>query len=166
MTVTATDDRPGRIDRAEQLVAASPAQVFACWADPARLVVWLPPLGMTGRVDHFDLRPGQPFRMVLHYDDPTITGKSGGGEDVIAGEFIAVDPPRHLAFVSRFASADTAMQGEMRMDWHFDAAGTGTRVRIIATGVPPGISATDHAAGMTASLAQLAALFETQGTPR
>jgi uncharacterized protein YndB with AHSA1/START domain len=164
MSPTATDNRPSRIDRAERFVAASPAQVFACWADPARLVAWLPPRGMTGRAEPFDLRPGQPFRIVLRYDDPAIAGKSGGGEDVIAGQFIAIDPPHHLAFVSRFDSDDPAMQGEMRMDWHFDAEGPATRVRIIATGVPPGISTTDHAAGMNASLAQLAAVFEPQGT--
>jgi uncharacterized protein YndB with AHSA1/START domain len=149
-----------RADRAERLIAAPPGQVFACWSDPALLVRWLPPSGMSGRVDHFDLRPGGAFRLVLAYDDPAIAGKSGGGEDVIAGEFRTIDPPRHLAFVSRFASDDPLMQGTMRMDWHFDAEGAGTRLRIVATDVPPGISAADHAAGMGASLAQLAALFE------
>lgn len=150
----------GRIDRAEASIAAPPAAVFACWTDPARLASWLPPSGMTGQIDRLDLRTGGAFRMVLRHDDPAIAGKSGGGEDMIAGEFLAVDPPRHLAFASRFASDDLAMQGTMRMDWHFDAEGAGTRLRLVATDVPPGISAADHAAGMGASLAQLAALFE------
>jgi len=151
---------PGRTDRAERRVAAPPDRVFGCWTDPALLVRWLPPEGLSGRVDLFDPRPGQPFRIVLAHQDPAIAGKSGGGKDVIAGQFVAVDPPRHLAFVSRFDSDDPMMQGDMRMDWHFDADGADTRVRIAATGVPPGISAKDHAAGMGASLAQLAALFE------
>lgn len=124
------------------------------------LVHWLPPARMTGRVKAFDLRPGGGFRMVLTYLDPGLRGKSGGAEDMIAGQFVAVDPPRHLAFVSRFQSDDPAFQGEMRMDWHFDPAGSGTLVRIIATHVPPGISAEDHAAGMASSLGQLAALVE------
>jgi uncharacterized protein YndB with AHSA1/START domain len=149
----------GRTDRAEGMVAAPVAAVFAAWTDPAVLVRWLPPAGMTGRVAALDPRPGGPFRIVLTYADPAIAGKSGGGEDVIAGRFVAVDPPRHIAFVSRFASNDPQIQGEMRMDWHFDAVGQGTRVRIVATDVPPGIGADDHAAGMGASLAQLAALF-------
>jgi uncharacterized protein YndB with AHSA1/START domain len=150
----------GRTDSASGFVPAPVGQVFACWTDPALLVRWLPPHGMSGRVDVFDLRPGGPFRIVLAYDDPAIAGKSGGGEDAIAGQFVAVGPPRHLAFVSRFDSDDPMMQGEMRMDWHFDPEGHGTRVRIVATQVPPGISASDHADGMGASLAQLAALFD------
>lgn len=150
----------GRTDRAERLIAAPAARLFACWTDPALLVHWLPPRGMTGRIETFDPRPGGAFRIVLAYEDPEIAGKSGGGEDVVAGRFVAVDAPRHLAFVSRFASDDPAMQGEMRMDWHFVPDGGGTRVRITAGNVPPGISAEDHAAGMGHSLAQLAAMVE------
>jgi uncharacterized protein YndB with AHSA1/START domain len=149
----------GRTDRAEAIISAPPAQVFACWTDATRLLRWLPPAGMTGQVDHFDLRPDGTFRLTLAYDDPAIAGKSGGGTDIVEGTFLALDPPRHLAFQTRFDSTDPAMQGTMRMDWHFDDHGDATRVRIVATDVPPGISPQDHAAGMGASLAQLAALF-------
>ncbi|MGA0541827.1 SRPBCC domain-containing protein [Neotabrizicola sp. VNH66] len=150
----------GRTDRAERLIAAPAARLFSCWTDPALLIHWLPPRGMSGRVDHFDPRPGGAFRLVLRYEDPEIAGKSGGGEDVVAAEFVALDPPRHLAFVSRFDSDDPQMQGVMRMDWHFDPEAAGTRVRITATHVPPGISAEDHADALASSLAQLAALVE------
>lgn len=151
---------PGRTDRAERLIAAPAERLFGCWTDPALLVHWLPPAGMTGQVDRFDPQPGGAFRLVLRYEDAEIQGKSGGGEDVVAGQFVTVDPPRHLAFTSRFRSADPRMQGEMRMDWYFEPQGRRTRVRIVASNVPPGISARDHAAGMGASLAQLAALVE------
>ncbi len=150
----------GRTDRAERLIAAPAARLFSCWTDPALLIHWLPPRGMSGRVDHFDPRPGGAFRLVLRNEDPEIAGKSGGGEDVVAAEFVALDPPRHLAFVSRFDSDDPQMQGVMRMDWHFDPEAAGTRVRITATHVPPGISAEDHADALASSLAQLAALVE------
>jgi uncharacterized protein YndB with AHSA1/START domain len=149
-----------RVDRASRLVAAAPERLFACWTDPAMLVHWLPPEGMSGRVEVFEPRPGGPFRMVLDYDDPEIHGKSGGASDVIAGQFVALDPPRHLAFVSRFRTDDPGFQGEMRMDWNFDPELAGTRVRIEARNVPPGIGADDHAAGMASSLKQLAALVE------
>jgi uncharacterized protein YndB with AHSA1/START domain len=151
---------PGCTDRAERLIRAPAAQLFACWRDPALLVHWLPPRGMTGRVEHFDPAPGGLFRLVLTHDDPTRAGKSAGASDVVAGQFVTLDPPHHLAFVSRFQSDDPAFQGEMRMDWHFDPVAGGTLVRIIATNVPPGISAEDHAAGMGSSLTQLAALLE------
>ena len=149
-----------RTDRAERLIAAPAAQLFACWTDPVRLARWLPPRGMTGQVEVLDPRPGGPFRLVLTYDDPKERGKSGGASDVVAGQFVAVDPPRHLAFVSRFNSDDPAFQGEMRMDWYFEPETRGTWVRVVATNVPPGIMPEDHAAGMGSSLAQLAALVE------
>ena len=150
----------GRTDRADRLIAARSEALFACWTDPALLVRWLPPSGMAGRVEVFDPRPGRPFRLVLTYQDSAVAGKSGGGSDVVAGQFVMLDPPRHLAFVSRFDSDDPQFQGEMRMDWHFTPEGPATRVSIVATGVPPGISPEDHAAGMASSLAQLAALVE------
>lgn len=149
-----------RIDRAERVIRAPAERLFACWTDPELLVHWLPPRGMSGRVEVFDPKPGQPFRIVLTYENAADQGKSGGGADIVAGMFVAVDPPRHLAFVSRFDSDDPAFQGEMRMDWHFDPIPGGTVVRIIASDVPPGISAQDHAAGMGSSLTQLAALVE------
>ncbi|QYK41257.1 MAG: SRPBCC domain-containing protein [Paracoccaceae bacterium] len=156
-------DRPaarGRTDVAERLIPAPRDRLFSCWTDPAMLVHWLPPRGMSGRVELFDPRPGRPFRIVLTHDDPAVRGKSGGASDVVAGQFVTVDPPAHLAFVSRFRSDDPQFQGEMRMDWQFEPRPGGTLVRIVATGVPPGISAQDHAAGMGSSLAQLAALVE------
>jgi uncharacterized protein YndB with AHSA1/START domain len=149
-----------RTDRASRLIAAPAGRLFACWADPALLARWLPPRGMTGRVDLLDLRVGRPFRIVLSHDDPGQAGKSGGGSDIVAGRFVAVDPPRHLAFVSRFASDDPQLQGEMRMDWHFDPAAQCTLVRIVARDVPPGVAPEDHLAGMASSLSQLAALVE------
>ncbi len=157
----------GRTDRAGRLIAAPVSRVFACWTDPELLARWLPPRGMEGRVEVFDPRPGGAFRLVLSYLDPDEPGKSGGGRDVIAGQFVAIDPPVHLAFVSRFQSDAPDLQGEMRMDWHFDPEAGGTRVRIVASNVPPGIAAEDHAAGMASSLAQLAALLErTEGSYR
>ncbi|MBW6505972.1 MAG: SRPBCC domain-containing protein [Rhodobacteraceae bacterium] len=149
-----------RTDHAERLIAAPAERLFGGWTDPAQLMCWLPPKGMSGQLEVFDPRPGGAFRLVLTHDDPARQGKSGGVQDVVAGQFVVIDAPRQLAFVSRFRSDDPAFQGEMRMDWHFDPVAGGTRVRIVASNVPYGISATDHAAGMGASLAQLAALFE------
>ena len=149
-----------RIDKAERLIAAPAARLFSCWTDPSQLVRWLPPRGMTGRIEALDARPGGAFRLVLTYEDISKAGKSGGGRDVVEGVFVALDAPRHLAFVSRFESDDPQFQGEMQMDWHFDPAGDAVLVRIIATGVPPGISPHDHERGMTSSLSQLAKLVE------
>lgn len=60
----------GRTDRGWRLIAASPARVYEALVDPDALATWLPPTGMTGRCEWFDLRPGGSYRMVLTYIDP------------------------------------------------------------------------------------------------
>lgn len=56
-----------------------------------------------------------------------------------------------------FASDDPAFAGTMTMTWAVTAVDGGTRVDITATDVPDGITAEDHAEGIDASLANLAA---------
>jgi hypothetical protein len=48
----------------------------------------------------------------------------------------------------------------MTMTWHLTATGEQTTVTVTATDVPPGISQEDHEAGITSSLANLAAHVE------
>ena len=48
----------------------------------------------------------------------------------------------------------------MTMTWEVTAAGAGTRVDIVAEGVPDGISAEDQAAGLASSVTNLAAYVE------
>jgi hypothetical protein len=57
-------------------------------------------------------------------------------------------------------SDDPAFAGTMVMTWTITAVGAATRVDIAAEDVPDGISAADHAAGLTSSLANLAAHLE------
>ena len=59
-----------------------------------------------------------------------------------------------------FVSDDPAFAGTMTMTWEVAAHPGGTEVTIRATDVPEGISAEDHAAGLSSSLAQLAAYVE------
>jgi hypothetical protein len=50
--------------------------------------------------------------------------------------------------------------GTMTMTWALGAVDGGTRVDITANDVPDGITADDHAAGMTSSLDKLASYVE------
>jgi Activator of Hsp90 ATPase homolog 1-like protein len=59
-----------------------------------------------------------------------------------------------------FVSDDPAYAGTMTMTWQVNAVSAGTRVDIVAEDVPDGISAADHAAGLSSSLANLAAYAE------
>lgn len=148
----------GRTDAASRVIDAPRERVFAALVDPTALVRWLPPDGMIGRFDHFDARPGGSYRMTLTYlDPPAGGGKSSADSDVIEGRFVEIVPDSHVVQTTDFTSDDASFAGTMTMIWTVTAVDDGTRVDIRADDVPDGISAADHIAGMTSSLANLAA---------
>jgi uncharacterized protein YndB with AHSA1/START domain len=49
--------------------AAAPAEVFAAFRDPARLVQWWGPKGFTSRFQQFDFRPGGLWMFTMHGPD-------------------------------------------------------------------------------------------------
>jgi uncharacterized protein YndB with AHSA1/START domain len=145
-----------RVDSATRLVAAAPRAVYQALVDEDALAAWLPPDGMTGRFERFDLRPGGSYRMVLAYDDPQADpGKTGEGTDVVDVAIVDLVPGRSVVQEVDFPSDDPAFTGTMTMTWTVEPAGDGARVTVRATGVPSGISPEDHAAGLASSLAHL-----------
>lgn len=147
----------GRTDRADHLAAAAPDAVWAALTDPARVTRWLPPDGMTARVEAWEARAGGRLRATLAYPDPEGSpGKTGEGTDEVEGRFLEAEPPSRLAWVTRFDSDDPAFAGEMTMVWTLSPEGAGTRIGVEARDVPEGISPADHAEGLAASLRQLA----------
>lgn len=143
------------------MIDASPERTYAALVDPDALVAWLPPDGMTGRFERFDFRPGGSYRMILSY-----TGASGGSgkatadSDVVDGRFVDLVPGSRVVQAVDFVSDDPAFSGTMTMTWELTAVDAGTHVEIRAEDVPDGITAEDHAAGLTSSLANLAAFLE------
>lgn len=153
--------RETRIDRGERIVAAPAAEVYRAMTEQGGLEAWLPPEGMTGRIDYFDPRPGGGFRMVLTYLDPEAGhGKTSESTDVTEVEFAELVFGERIVQRVEFASEDPDFSGTMTMTWRLTAVPEGTRVTVEATGVPPGISPGDHAAGLGSSLANLAAHVE------
>jgi uncharacterized protein YndB with AHSA1/START domain len=148
-----------RTDQASRVVAAPPERVYAAFVDPAALLAWLPPGGMTGRFDRFDARPGGSYRLTLTYPDAG-AGKTTADSDVVEARFVDVVPNVRVVQAVDFVSDDPAFAGTMIMTWAVAATETGTRVEIRADDVPDGISAEDHAAGLASSLANLAAFVE------
>lgn len=61
-----------------------------------------------------------------------------------------------LQWVTAFAGAGPTFAGEMTMAWTLLPEGSGTRVMVEARGVPPGVSAEDHAEGLVSTLRGLA----------
>ena len=150
-----------RTDRASRVIAAPPERVWAAFVDPEALLAWLPPGGMTGRFERFDVRPGGSYRLVLTYSDAAgAPGKATADSDVVEARFVDIVPGEKVVQAVDFVSDDPAYAGTMIMTWAVAAAGAGTRASIVAEDVPDGISAEDHAAGLASSLANLAGYLE------
>lgn len=150
-----------RTDTASRVIAASPGRIYAALVEPEALVKWLPPSGMSGRFERFDARPGGSYRLVLTYADATAgRGKATAGSDIVDAVFVELVPGVRVVQAVDFVSDDPANAGTMTMTWELSTVDTGTRVDIRADGVPAGISAEDHAAGMASSLANLAAYLD------
>lgn len=143
------------------MIAAPLDRVYAALVDPDALTVWLPPGGMTGRFDRFDARPGGSYRLVLTYADASSApGKATADSDIVEARFVDIVPGVRVVQAVDFVSDDPAYSGTMTMTWTVTAEDTGTRVDIRADDVPDGISAADHAEGLSSSLANLAAYLE------
>ncbi|MFC5289829.1 SRPBCC domain-containing protein [Actinokineospora guangxiensis] len=148
----------GRTDRASLLVHADPTRVFAALVEEHALTRWLPPTGMRGRFERFDMREGGSYRLVLTYDDASAApGKTSAAEDVSEVRIARLIPGERLVAQVDFESDDPAFAGTMELDWSVSGSADGTTVVFEARDVPAGIRAHDHAAGMTSSLANLAA---------
>ncbi len=151
----------GRTDRASLLVHVDRTAVFAALTDPDALVQWLPPRGMHGRFEEFDLREGGSYRLVLTYDDASdAPGKTSADSDVSTVRVSRLVPGEQIATDVDFESDDPAFEGTMRMEWNLRDADEGTDVEIVARNVPDGVRARDHAEGMTSSLTNLATYLE------
>lgn len=150
-----------RIDTASRVIVAPPDRVYAALVDPEALATWLPPGGMSGRFEHFDARPGGSYRLVLTYTDGSSgRGKTTADSDVVEARFLDLAPGERIVQAVDFVSDDPANAGTMTMTWELAATDAGTRVTIRAENVPVGISAEDHAAGLSGSLANLASHLE------
>ena len=150
-----------RTDKGSRVVAAPPERVWVALVDPEALLAWLPPGGMTGRFERFEARPGGSYRMVLTYADASgAPGKATADSDIVEARFIDIVPGQRVVQAVDFVSDDPANAGTMTMTWEVTAVEAGTRVDIVATDVPDGIPAEDHAAGIASSLKKLAAYVE------
>jgi uncharacterized protein YndB with AHSA1/START domain len=151
----------GRTDRASLLIHVDREAVFAALTSSDALLRWLPPKGMHGRFERFDMRQGGSYRLVLTYKDASdAPGKTSAESDVSEVRISQLVPGERIAQEIDFESDDPAFQGTMRMEWKLRSVDGGTDVEVVARNVPAGIRARDHAEGMTSSLANLSAYLE------
>ena len=148
--------------RASRIIKARPEALYAAFMDPAALVAWLPPAGMTGELHEFDARVGGGYRMTLRYspEERAFRGKTSEREDVVDVRFLELAPPRRIVEAVNFVSADPAFLGEMTITVTLDDAPGGTEVAFLCENLPPGLRPEDNEAGSRLSLEQLARRFE------
>ena len=150
-----------RTDHASLDIDAPVARVFDALVDRDALQTWLPPGGMTARFERFDATPGGSYRLVLTYADRTDSrGKSSADSDIVEARFVDIVPNDRVVQAVDFVSEDPALAGTMTMTWAVRSVDGRTRVEITAEDVPDGISADDHATGLTSSLDNLASYVE------
>ena len=153
--------------RVQQHVAAPRALVYRLLLDPAAIVQWKVPDGMTAQVHTFEAREGGAIRVSLTYDAPTGTGKSTSHTDTYHGRFVRLVPDECVVEADEFETADPMLRGEMLSTITLtDAPGGGTNVTGVHEQLPPGVSAEDNETGWRMSLAKLARLAEGMASPR
>lgn len=150
-----------RTDSASRFIDAPVSRVFEALVDRDALEAWLPPDGMTASFETFDPSPGGSYRLVLTYAEPaTARAKSSVDSDIVEARYLDIRPDDRVVQAVNFVSDDPAITGTMTMTWAVHSVADGTRVEIIADGVPDGITAQDHAAGLNSSLEHLARYVE------
>ncbi|GAA3286600.1 SRPBCC domain-containing protein [Nesterenkonia halobia] len=146
-----------RVDRAARRIDADLPAVFAAFTDAELFLAWLPPAGMSGRLERFEPQVGGGYRMVLSYDEPPPGGgKADASSDVAEAHIAELDPAGRIVWEVEFPSEDPAAAGLMTMTWTLSPADDGTLVSVAAVDVPAAISPEAHAEGLRSSLAQLA----------
>lgn len=153
-------DSDKRIDSASRVIGASAEAVYAAFSDPAAWEKWLPPTGMTGRIDTFEFREGGEYRLTLHYTDSSGAGKTRADEDVSEGTFVELVTNQRVEHRIKFESDDPEYAGSMLMTWEIAPFNEGVQVTFAATDVPEGISPEDHAIGLQSTLENLARFVE------
>jgi uncharacterized protein YndB with AHSA1/START domain len=109
-------------------IEARPEIVFAHFTDPARFAQWM-------GIDHkLDPVPGGVFRVNLN------------GQDVAAGEFVEVDPPRRIVFTWGWQESAELPPGSTTIEVDLVPDGSGTILHFTHRGLPPG-PAESHAQG-------------------
>lgn len=124
---------------------------------------WLPPHGMSGHFERFDLRRDGGYRLVLTYAEASgYPGKTTATSDVVEARFVDIVPGRRVVQAVDFVSADPALSGTMMMPWVVSPTDGGSRIDISVENVPDGIAPEDHAQGLASSLENLAAYVESR----
>ena len=150
-----------RSTRVSRRIAAPRDTVYRLLIDPAAIVKWRVPDGMTARVHTFEAHEGGAVRVSLTYEALTGTGKSTAHTDTYHGRFLRLVPNQMVVEEDEFETNDPGLRGTMVSTITLaDAPDGGTDVVGVHERLPPGVSAEDNETGWRMALAKLAELAE------
>lgn len=134
-------------------LSVKPAAVFAAFADPTLVSLWLKPSrDIRLEVLDYDFRPGGVYRFAYHVPGLPVMR--------VKGEFGLVDPPHAVAFSWNIEPPDThaGIQSEVRISIRPTAGGSEIRVR--HTKLDQDGASARHADGWNGALSLLQQLLE------
>ena len=157
-----------RSTRVSRRIEAPRSAVYRLLIDPAAIVKWRVPDGMTAHVHTFEAHEGGTVRVSLTYEAPTGAGKSAEHTDTYHGRFLRLVPDQMVVEEHEFETNDPALRGRMISTITLaDAPEGGTDVMGVHENLPSALSVEDNETGWRMALAKLAAIAESDAsTPR
>ena len=150
-----------RSTRVSRRIAAPREMIYRLLIDPAAIVRWRVPDGMTAHVHRFEAREGGTLRVSLTYEAPTGTGKTAAHTDTYHGRFVRLVPNEMVVEIDEFETDDSSLRGEMISTITLaDSVDGGTEVVGVHEQLPSGLSTADNETGWRMALDKLAALAE------
>lgn len=116
---------------------------------------------MQAKIFHFDARVGGGYKMAFIYpEEQRIRGKSTNDADIFEGRFVELVPDEKIVEAVIFQTDNPDYAGTMIITTTLKPIADSTKVTIVATNVPAGISEANHRAGMASSFKNLASFIE------
>ncbi len=115
MAAAVDADDPERDLSTARLIQATPMEIFAAIADPARLARWWGPDGFTNSFESCELRPGGAWVFTMHGPDGTDYANRNEFGEIVPGERVVI----HHRSAPEFTLTITlgAEPGGTRLGW-------------------------------------------------
>ena len=151
--------RDETVAQVRRYLAASPARVFAAFADAALVRRWLTPSREVALdIVHFDFRVGGSYRFA--YRVP------GREPMVVTGVYRAIEPPSRIVFTWDIEPPDEHAGVRSEVTVTLTPYGTGTDLLIRHARLTAPGARDRHAAGWSGALDHLAAMVSARGDSR
>jgi len=132
-----------------RLIHSTPAKLFAAWTEPAQLVHWWGPDGVSCPGAELDLSPGGRYRIGNRFPDGSLIW--------IAGVFEVIDPPHRLIYTWRLESQSGEPE---RVTVSFEPRGSSTEVIVVHERIADAAARVSHERGWHGCLDGLARYAE------